>query len=227
MKSPADADKLIAENFQLKTDLSEKILENDQLKTSLSERVVRHNKLCDDTKNILNIYKSFSQSLQKLPIIDDSVAIKNIMDKREYEKLLSYNFFDVEFLFININKALFDKIENEIMKHIIDNCLDLNTQVNYVGYISTRLIHSFCKNANDELIQYLINKGVELECPDLCGYYPLHLICVHSTYSMIKYIIGKGVNTKSNPKIDLVEIINQRSYSFTSGEKIELIALIE
>ena len=212
-------DKLTVENFQLK-------IENDKLKSDLSAKINDYNQLqntlSNKTKNILNASKSLEKYSQKL-----SLMIKKIMENHEYEKLLSHKFFDAEYLFSHIYVAIKNNMKMEIMKHIIDNCLDLNVEVD-AGYdfISTRLIHLFCKYANPELIQYLIDKGVELECPNKDGYYPLHLICRCSTPSMIKYIIAKGVDIKSNPKIDLIEIINQRSL-FTADEKKELLALIE
>ena len=143
--------------------------------------------------------------------------------KNLYEKLLSYKFFDADCVFATANRCI---LNNEIIKHIIDHCPNLNAEVNVnVYYVSTRLIHLLCKNSNEKYIQYIIDKGVELERPDNYGYYPLHLICEYSTCSMIKYIINKGVNIKSNPKIDLIEIINCRS--FAADEKKELLTLIE
>ena len=242
-------DKLTAENLQLKDDLSEKILENNQLKTDLSEKIndydqlkialsdktTEYNKLCEKAKNIFNASKSLNKYFQKLPSTTNNEAIKKIMRDCEYEKLLLYKSFDAEYLFSDIYCAIDDgDARIKIMKHIIDNCLDLNVEVD-AGYdfTSTRLIHLFCKHGNPELIQYLIDKGVELECPDREGNYPLHLICRHSTASMIKYIIAKGVNKKSNPKIDLIKIINHRVYPDNEetddeiDEQKELIALIE
>ena len=223
MEENANLSEKILELTEENADLSEKNIDHNQLKTE-------YNKLRDATNNILNANKSLEQlfnqsqswSLQKLPLINDK--IKKIMKNHEYEKLLSYKIFDVRYLFKNIFSAIWG-IKTEIMKHIIDHGLDLNVEVELDEFSSTRLIHLFCINSTDELIKYLIDKGVELECPNKEGHYPLHLICMHSTFKMAKYIISKGVNTKSNPKINLIEIINNSV--FTYNEKKELIALIE
>lgn len=202
-------EKLTTENDQLKNKLSkyendskssiEKLkVENDQLKTSLSNKITECN----------NLY-----------------AMGEIIYSRKYEILLSRESFNAGYMFTLIGRELLREMKNNVMKHIIDHCSDLNEEVLVDEYFtSTRLIQLFCRTANEELIRYIIDKGVELECPDKKGYYPLHLICKYCTCSMIKYIISKGVNTKSNPEIDLIQIINKRS--FTSDEKAELISLI-
>ena len=232
-----DNGQLKIDNNQLKADLSEKTLENNQLKidnnqlkTALSDKTTEYNKLYGEIKNILIANKSLKKRFQKLPSMICNKTVKNdeiekIMKNYEYEKLLSYKFFDAKYLFSRIYNAIIIGMRIDIMKHILDNCLDLNVEVNIDMFASTRLIHLFSKNSNPKLIQYLIDKGVELECPNRDGYYPLHIICASSTPSMIKYIISKGVNLKSNPKIDLAYIINHRP--FTNDEKKELLALIE
>jgi hypothetical protein len=57
-----------------------------------------------------------------------------------------------------------------------------------------KLIHWVCRYSTPDMIQYIIDKGVDLECPTRSGKRPVHLICQHSTDAMIKYIIDKGVN---------------------------------
>ena len=223
---------------QLKSSLSEKTSECDQLKTEVSTKVIEYDKLYDMTKDILNTNKSslkqsLKQSFEKICLTSNNKAIEEIMIKEEYEKLLSYKFFDIEYLFDCIGNST-GMMSDEIMKHIIDHCLDINAEINinsnpnfnYDSYTSTRLIHLFCRHSDkEELIKYLIDKeGIELECPDKEGNYPLHLICMCSTFEMAKYIIGKGVNTKLKSSKSLVKII--RNGSFTSDEIDELISIL-
>ena len=233
---------------QLKTALSHKTAEYDILYDTtknilntyksfeqsfpkLSHKTAEYDILYNATRNILNTYESFEQSFPKLPHLINGEIIKKIMNNHEYEKLLSYKFFDAKYLFADINEANTYGIKNEIMKHVLDHCLDLNVEVDMgdetfmgSGYLSTRLIHLFCRKSNPELIRYLIDKNIELECPDKDGHYPLDLICEHSTFEMIKYIISKGVNTKSNPKINLIGIIKSRG--FIDHKEAELISII-
>jgi hypothetical protein len=57
-----------------------------------------------------------------------------------------------------------------------------------------RPIHFICKYSTPEMIKYIIDKGVDLECETICKMRPIHFICKYSTPEMIKYIIDKGVD---------------------------------
>ena len=212
---------------------AQNIIINENIKLQAKIQKLK-NKLCESDQKIFDLKLSIDKLLMEnnqlkniLPDkgVDDNKRIKEIMNNCEYKKLLSYKSFDAKYLFANIFHAINNGIGNKLMKHIIDNCVDLNIEINVEHFSSTRLIHLFCRHSSLEMIQYLIDKGAELECPNKDGDYPVHLICRYSTFEIIKYIISKGVNIKSNPKIDLTEIINQRS--FTGDEKRELLSLIE
>lgn len=185
-------------------------------------------KLKNLNNDIISACKLFNTSVQKLSsyICTNNKKIGKIFKSCKYEKLLFCSEFDVEYLFKFIRDALQEyNMDDDILKHIVDNCLDLNVEVN-AGHIytSNRLIHLFCRYASSESIKYLIDKGVELECQEKDGDYPIHLVCRKSTPYIIEYVIAMKVNTKSNPKIDLVEIINKRAFS--QEEKNKLISLI-
>ena len=217
-------------NIRIKNNLPREDIENVKLKDSNNKLEAENIKLKEENIKLRNLNedifvacKLFNTSIQNLLSRTNNKQIKKIFKNKEYEKLLSYSKFDVKYLFKRIRKDL-DEIGDKILYHIIDNCLDLNVNVDIIEYTSTRLIHLFCRYASHESIKYLIDKGIELECQEKDGYYPVHLICEESSFQMAKYILNKGVNTKSNPKIDIVKIINRRN--FASEEKNELISLI-
>src|SRR5204862_6572265 len=60
----------------------------------------------------------------------------------------------------------------------------------------SRPIHLVCRYSTPEIIKYVINKNVNLECMDNRGWKPIHYICRYSTLEMIKYIINKKVDLK-------------------------------
>ena len=203
-------------NIRLKNINTELQNENSKLK----EENIQLKKI---NKDINNQYELLGLPIKKLQVANDEI-IKKIIDDEEYTKLLSHENFDVKYLFDYIYKILNRCNDDKIVEHVVNNCSNLNIEVNLGDFTSNRLIHLFCRHSNSELIKYLINKGIELECPDKCEEYPIHIICQRLPFEMIKYIINKGVNTKSNPKIDLIGIINGRR--FTSDEKKELISMI-
>jgi ankyrin repeat protein len=77
---------------------------------------------------------------------------------------------------------------NDLVKILIDHQININNKNNLL------LIHYICYNSTPEMIKYIIDKGVDLECPDIDEWNPIHYICRYSTPEMIQYIIDKGVN---------------------------------
>ncbi len=55
-----------------------------------------------------------------------------------------------------------------------------------------RPVHIICKYSTPEMIQYIIDRGVNLECQANDGKRPIHYICKYSTPKMIQYMIQKG-----------------------------------
>jgi ankyrin repeat protein len=114
---------------------------------------------------------------------------EKIIDNKQFDELLNYVKFDLNYNFKNLLK----NCKNEkILKHVIDNAIDLECENDN----KSRPIHFICENSTPEIIKYIIDKDVNLECKNVWKARPIHYICEHSTPEMIKYIIDKGVNIK-------------------------------
>jgi hypothetical protein len=83
---------------------------------------------------------------------------------------------------------------NDLVKILIDHQINIDNKNNYL------LIHYICYYSTPEMIQYIIDKDVDLECTTNNGWKPIHFICMHSTPEMIKYIIDKGVDLECSNK---------------------------
>jgi ankyrin repeat protein len=117
----------------------------------------------------------------------NNLIFKKIIDNKQFDELLNYTKFDLNYNF----KELLKNCKNEkILKHVIDNAVDLECEDKY----KMRPIHCICYYSTPEMIKYIIDKGVNLECETINKMRPIHLICVYSTPELIKYIIDKGVN---------------------------------
>src|SRR5690606_29491441 len=91
-----------------------------------------------------------------------------------------------------------EKKENiYLIKKFIDKIIDLEVLLddpfgnhNY----KLKLIHLICKYCNYEIIKYIIDKNVDLDCTGLYNWKPIHYICRYQNYKSIKYIIDKNVD---------------------------------
>jgi len=89
----------------------------------------------------------------------------------------------VRYVFINCKDSV-------ILKHVVDNMNNLE----FIFRNGARIIHYICEFSPPEMIKYIIDKGVDLECETIYKWHPIHFICRYSTPEMIKYIIDKGVD---------------------------------
>jgi ankyrin repeat protein len=82
----------------------------------------------------------------------------------------------------------------EIFKNvpIVKILIDKDVTIEYIN--NQKLIHLICRYSTPDMIKYIIDKGVDLECSTSWGLRPIHYICQYSTPEMIKYIIDKGVD---------------------------------
>jgi hypothetical protein len=117
----------------------------------------------------------------------------------------------------------------EIFKKIIDNKqfdelqkyknFDLNENFNFANLLTK------CKD--DNILTYVIDNAINLECEDIFGRRPIHYMCVDSTYKMIKYIIIKyGVNTEFEDNLKLKNFVTLNN-NLSEDEKKEIIKIIE
>ncbi len=62
------------------------------------------------------------------------------------------------------------------------------------------------------MIQYIIDRGVDLKCQDIYGWRTIDYICRYSTPEMIQYIIDKKIDLKcqTNDRLNAFDIIKQK-----------------
>lgn len=77
-------------------------------------------------------------------------------------------------------------------KLFIDNFDNLEHQ----GCFRQRLIQYVCEFADPNMLIYLVNKGVELDCENQFKKRPIHSV-VHGSTECLKLFIQKGVNLKT------------------------------
>ncbi len=63
------------------------------------------------------------------------------------------------------------------------------------------------------MIQYIIDRGVDLECKTEYGWRPIHFLCKYSTFEMIQYIIDRGVDLQCQTKngLKVFDLINEEN----------------
>lgn len=80
---------------------------------------------------------------------------------------------------------------------------DFNKLLNYTNYDLSKLnlerLFQNCKNI--DILQYIIDNSIDLECEDCDKWKPIHYICYHSVHEIIKYIIDKNVDLECQTKL--------------------------
>jgi hypothetical protein len=119
---------------------------------------------------------------------------KKIIDNKQFDELLNYTKFDLNYNNYGIIYLLDNCKDENILKHVIDNANNLEFEING----NCKPIHLICQYSTPEMIKYIIDKGVDLECEDFNKMRPIHYICRYSTYDAIIYIINRCVNIFDN-----------------------------
>lgn len=218
-------------NTKLIKDLTEQILSNAKLLNDLSEEKTSNTKLMNDYSIILKTQSKIKQIISgNITLIPFEIILRN----KDYDKLLLYKDFDIERHFEQIHTFLINSKNNHLIKHIIDNCLNINAEVSLSGYSSKRLIHLIIKHTNDEMIKYIFEKeNIDLDCMDQNDKYPIHLVCqISSSTIIIKKIIDKHIHSSLTFgdaftfKRALIHSINH-NLCLNTYQKSELINLIK
>ena len=111
----------------------------------------------------------------------------NIVSKLHFEYYLNKYFFE------NYEKIF--KLPIEKQKEYIDNMDNLECD-----NFGLRPIHIICQYGTLEMLQYIVNKGVDLECQTNNKTRPIHYICKFGTFEMLQYIVNKGVDLECQTK---------------------------
>ena len=113
----------------------------------------------------------------------------DILSNREYDKLYKYG----SFLLKEIEVRYIPECNNDALKHIIDNCSDLNIKPKYGSYnFFTQMLVSHSKNY--EIIKYIIeNKNVNLEEKHKNNSTPIYFAYQHASLEIINLILNQNV----------------------------------
>ena len=114
-------------------------------------------------------------------IFNDYIKKNDLIDLEKYVS---------QFNNITLNNEFNVKLlkNNDLVKILFDHQINIDNKNNLL------LIHYICIYSTPEMIKYIIDKGVDLECTTTGGWKPIHYICRYSTPEMIQYIIDKGVD---------------------------------
>lgn len=131
---------------------------------------------------------------QYVPILSKKKLYKQIVKCADYNKLLECKEIDLHELISLIDDnglcSNFFKRNTKIIKHIINNCIDINIVI-MEGW---RLIHYITYFSKPDLIKYIVKKGADLEVVTNCGSKPIHFVVDKSTDKIINLFIKKGVD---------------------------------
>src|SRR5581483_7245629 len=131
---------------------------------------------CLSWQNALNIF--YQQHLELASQIyqpsrshvDNQHIISDIIKDNELTKLLQYNRFDWLLFQVSERKTIC-KANIQIIRHVIDNMIDLECQSQTIG--KWRPIHYACRYGSVATVKLLVEKGVDLECVDNENWRPI------------------------------------------------------
>lgn len=123
------------------------------------------NKLMYNSIFMKNLVKDFllenpseqsNQYVKSYCHLDNIAEVSNIIKNKEFNKLLLYREFHLEYLFDNIVQLI--QNNDKIFFHIIDNTVNLEVKDNE----KWSLVYFICMYGTLESIEYIISKGVTL-----------------------------------------------------------------
>ena len=139
-------------------------------------------------KDIFN--KSYLIPLELLPHEHHRKETDKIVREKEFDKLLGYGSFKLN----NICPSCIKLCDNVVLKHIIDNCENLNDSIygNSGLKFFTYVVAS--RKNNLEIVKYLIEeKNANLEEEYENKSTPIYFACQHSSFEVINLILDHNV----------------------------------
>lgn len=185
----------IIQDFYLKTLLSclDEDLKNDILQYHIDIiDIIEHM----ESLNFETLVQKIRYKLSKNYSKNKSIILKMIKNGK-YNIIYDYESFDPS-IFDYLLKSSSDYsifLDNTLIQYILDHSELLEKENNIM-----QPIHYLCRYSTPEMIKYIIDKGVNLECEVDGGIRPIHYLCRFSTPEMIKYIIDQGVNLECETK---------------------------
>lgn len=111
---------------------------------------------------------------------------------------------------MNILNFACEHAKPDIIKLLIERGANLKEYSNHdVGGPTKYPIHSACKYSTLDVIQKMVEAGIDLECRTDWSYFsndieggwkPIHYACAFSTLDVVKYLIDMNVNMESKTK---------------------------
>lgn len=124
---------------------------------------------------------------------DNESSIINAIIKENYDLLLNYVDYNLRILLViitNINEMerenFFDKSNDNVLKYIIDNSIDLLNQENYFS-------HCLCQYASLDIIKYAMSKGIGMEVENDKKVRPIHIACQFRDLDVITAIVSNNI----------------------------------
>ena len=177
----------LSENLnQTKNDLD---VANKKIASYVEIYKLNENKL-SSLESAFNKFYLIPISLELLPHEQHIEKVERIMYKKKFKKLLRYGSFKLDKIYL----SCIEKCDDVVLKHIIDNCKNLNGSVsgkNGIKFFS-RVI-SYREN-NFEIVKYLIKeKNVNLEEEYSNKSTPIYFACQNSSFEVINLILDQNV----------------------------------
>ena len=122
--------------------------------------------------------------------------IKTLLEDGDLHKLKNYVRFNLSLFTVEQLKKLFEKNNDEdVLKYIIDNTINLD----YTYDNKWKFIHHACRLFSPEIINYIIKKGVNMDCVNNNDNTPKSIILKRRSFDTIQKVIH-------NFKMDVTDV---------------------
>ena len=121
---------------------------------------------------------------------------------------------------MELDDKLLDAAEDDDFDKVVEYLnqgADINAQTKY--YRKTAL-HFAVENSNIKLVQYLIEKGADLDIDDMLYFTPLHLAVFNEDLGMLELLLSKGACLNSISKEDGTPLITAVGREWIEGIKL-------
>jgi len=166
------------------------------------EKMNEELKECHIVKHIIESILKQHPTLVSLQFKPDITYISNhnmISDyiySNRYDKLLCFTEYDIEHMVqTGILEYLAKNANLKTMIYIFDN-MKGDYETVYKGY---KLFSHLCLNAKEDVIRYLIDKGINMNYVDASvELAPINYVCKRGLLDLMKYMVDKGANVNRN-----------------------------
>ena len=109
--------------------------------------------------NLSNSYKIYVEQIQLQTLSE--INVKQLINKNKLDEITKFKYISWIIIFDGLDYIEIKSIlQHKITHHILKYCVDLEYEVKY----KWRPIHYICCYSTPEMIKYIIEKGVDLEC---------------------------------------------------------------